>query len=116
MPISPPENVAVTGMLFASRQMSGVAGTVVGQVRMYGQYFSPAIGGGFIFTGISGTTSLNYSDNITIGGQSWGGPAGGQFPVTSQLDSTSGKFQMRLSTSTPGATSNPIILIQQEVN
>lgn len=106
MPISPPENVAVTGMLFASRQMSGVAGTVVGQVRMYGQYFSPAIGGGFIFTGISGTTSLNYSDNITIGGQSWGGPAGGQFPVTSQLDSTSGKFQMRLSTSTPGATSN----------
>jgi hypothetical protein len=106
MPIAPPSNVAITGILHASRHMSGVAGTVVGQVRMYGQYFSASGGGGFIFTGISGTSNLNYSDNITIGGQAWGGPAGGQFPANSQIDSVGGKFQMRLSTSSPGATSN----------
>lgn len=106
MPINPSSNMAVTGLLYATRQMSGVAGTVAVTPRYYGNQFSTGSGGGFLYIATSGTASLNYNDNIINGSQSWGGPAGGQFSAVSQVDSVNGKFQLHLGTSAGGATSN----------
>lgn len=106
MTITPPTNAAITGYLYATRQASGTAGTVAVYPRVYGTLFSQSSGGGFMFTGTSGGINLAYNDNITAGGVSWGGPAGGQFGGLSHVDSTNNKVQMRLNTTAAGATSN----------
>jgi len=106
MNITPPTNAQITGMLYATRQSSGVAGSVAVQLRSYGNLYATNVGGGFMYIGASGVVNLNYADNITAGGMSWGGPAGGQFSAVSDVDSVNGRFQAHLGTSSGGATSN----------
>ncbi len=106
MNITVPVNAQVTGMLYATRQMSGVAGSVAVSLRSYGNLYATTVGGGFMYIGASGVAGLNYVDNITAGGMSWGGPAGGQFSAVSDVDSVNGKFQAHIGTSGGGATSN----------
>lgn len=106
MPIAPTEDMVVTGFLFATRMKSGTGGTLAFTPRYFGNMYSTNIGGGFLYTGAIATTTFNYQDNITRGGQSWGGPAGGQFSAHSIVDSVNGKFQVHLGTSSGGATSN----------
>lgn len=106
MPITPPVNAVVTGLLYSTRQKSGVAGTVQITPRYFGNMYATTIGGGFLYIGATGAVNFNYNDNITNGSQSWGGPAGGQFSAVNQVDSVNEKFQLHLGTSSAGATSN----------
>ncbi len=107
MPITPASNMVITGILYSARIMSGVAGAVTVNTRSYGNLYATTIGGGFQYVAAaSGTTSLVYSDNILVGGVSWGGPAGGHFSAISQVDTVNSKFQVKLGTNSGGATSN----------
>jgi len=106
MNITVPSNAQLTGILFATRQMSGAAGSVAVTLRSYGNQYATTVGGGFLYIATSGSASLNYADNITVGGMSWGGPAGGQFSAVSDVDSVNGRFQAHIGTSVGGATSN----------
>ncbi|QQS60085.1 hypothetical protein IPN41_03075 [Candidatus Falkowbacteria bacterium] len=106
MNITLPTNAQVTGMLYATRQMSGVAGTVAVHLRSFGNIYATTVGGGFLYIATSGSASLAYNDNIVNGSMSWGGPAGGQFSAISDVDTVNGRFQAHLGTSGGGATSN----------
>ncbi len=99
-----PENAFPTGVFFAGRYMSGVAGTVNLGVADYRGKTSTQ--GGWVQVGANGTTALTYSDNITMVSVASGGAAGLWTNPRDLVNDTASTMNMRLRTSLSGATTN----------
>ncbi|GEM_PF-2527118 len=102
--VTQPTNSAVTGIFFASRHMSGAAGTTVIGIRDYSA-FTNAVGGWSSVTG-NGTTALAYTDNIVVGGTASGGAMGWATNPEDHIDNEQNLMNIRLRTSASGATTN----------
>jgi hypothetical protein len=102
--VTVPHNTVVAGTFFASRHMSGVAGTV--QVGM--RDFSGLTGtvGGWTALGATGATTQVYTDNITVGGVANGGAAGLVTNPEDYVDTLNNRINLRLRTPSPGGTAN----------
>jgi hypothetical protein len=99
-----PANSLITSVFFASRHMSGTAGTVQASLRDYSGYVS--ITGGFTDIGASATTALVYTDNVSVGTIASGGIIGITTDPYRYQQSVSNELWTRLRTSTSGATTN----------
>jgi hypothetical protein len=102
--VTVPDNTAPTGVFFASRYMSGVAGTVAVGVRDYGGHTGTV--GGWSTVGAGGTTALTYTDNVVAASVNSGGHAGWNTSPEDYFDTVNNKMNVRLRTSASGATTN----------
>lgn len=102
--VTVPPNTAPTGVFFASRHMSGVAGNVQLGVRDYGGLTGTP--GGWSVLGAAGGTTLVYTDNIVANTVATGGAAGWNTNPEDYVDTTNNQMNLRLRTNAPGATTN----------
>jgi hypothetical protein len=102
--VTVPPNTAPTGVFFASRYMSGAAGTVQPGIRDYSALTN--VTGGWSAVGAGGTTALTYSDNITAASAASGGHAGFNTNPEDHFDTVNNELNMRLRTTASGATTN----------
>ncbi|HXK37966.1 MAG TPA: hypothetical protein VJ579_02780 [Candidatus Paceibacterota bacterium] len=99
-----PEGGAITGVFFASRHMSGTAGTVQVGVMDYGA--GTSVTGGWSAVGAVGTTALVYTDNISVATVASGGATGWSTSPKDFTDSVTNMMNMRLRTSVSAASVN----------
>ncbi len=103
--VTVPLNTAVAGVFFASRHMSGVAGTVQPAIKDYSGL--TAITGGWTLLGANGATTQVYSDNITVATvAATGGVAGLQNNPEDYVDTLNNQMNLKLKTNASGATAN----------
>ena len=102
--VTVPINTVATGVFFASRHMSGAAGTV--QPGIYDYSGLTGTMGGWTSVGAGGTTALTYSDNITVASVASGGSAGYNTNPEDYFDTVNNKMNVRLRTTASGATTN----------
>jgi hypothetical protein len=101
--VTAPTDAAVTGIFYASRHMSGAAGTVGIGIQDYSG--ATNVTGGWSGVGAGGTTALAYSDNIATAVVTSGGAAGFYTNPEDHIDTVGNEMNMRLRTTTAGASS-----------
>ena len=102
--VTSPTNASVTGIFFAGRFMSGVAGTVQMGLRDYGGITQ--VTGGWTAIGATATTGLIYTDNITVAGVGSGGITGMTLNPKDHMDTIGNLMNIRLRTTASGAATN----------
>ncbi len=102
--VTVPDNVAPTGVFFASRHMAGTAGNV--QVGIYDYGGLTGTQGGWSAVGAVGATTLTYTDNIVANTVASGGAAGWNTNPEDHVDTRNNLMNLRLRTSSAGATTN----------
>lgn len=103
-PVTVPDDTAVTGVFFASRHMSGTAGTVGIGIEDFGGTTNTV--GGWSAVGAGGTNALTFTDAVSVGGIGSGGPIGFSLNPEDHVDTVGNRINMRLRTTTSGATTN----------
>jgi Zn ribbon nucleic-acid-binding protein len=100
--VTVPLNTAVAGVFFASRHMSGTAGTVQVAIKDYSGL--TGVTGGWSNLGATGATTQVYSDNITVASVvATGGVAGLQNNPEDYVDTLNNQMNLKLRTTASGA-------------
>jgi len=100
--VTVPTGAAVTGLHFAGRSMSGVAGTVRLAVKDYSGLTGTT--GGRSLIGGSPTIALAYTDPLVVAGVASGGAAGFMTNPEDYIDTVNNTMNMSLNTTVDGAT------------